>query len=816
MPANDTPKALSLFIPIAKIDEEKRVVYGVATAESPDRAGEICDYKTTKPFFEKWSSEFETNTNGKSLGNVRSMHNAVAAGKVTSISYDDPRKRIEIAAKIVDDGEWNKVLEGVYTGFSQGGRYVRRWKDDADGGLTRYTADPTEVSLVDLPCLPEATFTVMKADGSQEDRHFKTVTTDVGSTEGDYPGQTQATEASINARAMELAHADGESQVSDWYRDKARNEVLSVRPAVQGDDGVSAISPSNKMAGDVDEPLQIWDCGCADHKHVKKSEAKACRKQRRVAESIKALTESVDANLAELQKRVDHALGESDSEGDKYWKRDFSDAEREKGAKEGWAMPDGSYPIKSRKDVENAVQAFGRAKDPEKVKAHIIARAKDLGCTDCLPADWEGSTKDKDSDKVTTVIDLTKDDNAANILALTKQADDEAMMDKAALHASMVKFHAIESAKCMKASGKEQLSMLHKAAAGAHSEAYLSHSTGAADCADKSDSAWNATMKCYGMGKAEGASKDLALFTDPSYLGQVICKRAKPAVKNGVSKGLYTVSALAQCLDCLYNICQSVSMEQQIEADDSPLQAMLEQAVKSVGDILVAMAREESDELLEDDGDDVDVLTMAASLPADARAALVKLYKTWPDSTDQTKPLSKVVMSIETAGKGNINQAIDMLEQAVNEHAELVKLGARNSAADKARIQSAHDLMKDLGANCDAMANAGDEKAAQAMDMLKAQLSDATARSAALEAKIVDYGPILEVILEKVARMEARPLPAKASLFAVEKGGTGAGNGSGQVNPDDVTAMMEKMSKAERDLFLMKLALTNPVSVIRR
>ena len=37
----------------------------------------------------------------------------------------------------------------------------------------RYTAEPVEVSLVDHPCLPEATFAVVKADGSTELRKFK-------------------------------------------------------------------------------------------------------------------------------------------------------------------------------------------------------------------------------------------------------------------------------------------------------------------------------------------------------------------------------------------------------------------------------------------------------------------------------------------------------------------------------------------------------------------------------------------------------------------------------------------------------------------
>ena len=161
---------LDLFLPLAKVDLDQRIVTGVATAEQPDRAGEICDYSSSKPYFEKWSSEALAASRGKSLGAVRAMHGKVAAGKVTDIAFDDDARRVVVAAKIVDDDEWEKVVEGVYTGFSQGGRYVKRWSDP-ETGLTRYTAEPQEISLVDLPCLPDATFDVVK-DGMVEKRAF--------------------------------------------------------------------------------------------------------------------------------------------------------------------------------------------------------------------------------------------------------------------------------------------------------------------------------------------------------------------------------------------------------------------------------------------------------------------------------------------------------------------------------------------------------------------------------------------------------------------------------------------------------------------
>lgn len=69
-------------------------------------------------------------------------------------------------------------------------------------------------------------------------------------------------------------------------------------------------------------------------------------------------------------------------------KRDFSDDERQALADKGQALADGSYPIVTTSDLKNAVQSYGRAKDPQKVKAHIIARAKALGATDALPDGW--------------------------------------------------------------------------------------------------------------------------------------------------------------------------------------------------------------------------------------------------------------------------------------------------------------------------------------------------------------------------------------------------------------------------------------------
>jgi hypothetical protein len=50
---------------------------------------------------------------------------------------------------------------------------MKRWSDPTNPGKIRYTAKPAEISLVDSPCNPEATFDVVKADGSVAKTNFK-------------------------------------------------------------------------------------------------------------------------------------------------------------------------------------------------------------------------------------------------------------------------------------------------------------------------------------------------------------------------------------------------------------------------------------------------------------------------------------------------------------------------------------------------------------------------------------------------------------------------------------------------------------------
>jgi hypothetical protein len=163
-----------LFMPLTKVvelDDGTVEVWGRAAAEEPDPRREIMDYAESKPLIKAWSDDAFAASGGKSLDNLRAMHNPrVAAGIVTGLNFLDEEKAIDAVAKVVDAEEIKKTKAGVYTGFSIGGSYARKWQD---GDYTRYAAQPSELSLADNPMIKSARFTLVKVDGSEEEKDFQ-------------------------------------------------------------------------------------------------------------------------------------------------------------------------------------------------------------------------------------------------------------------------------------------------------------------------------------------------------------------------------------------------------------------------------------------------------------------------------------------------------------------------------------------------------------------------------------------------------------------------------------------------------------------
>jgi len=214
-----------LFAQLTKVDEEKRLVFGEAASETVDKADEIMDYEKSKPHFKKWSEEVAADTGGKSLGNLRAMHGKVAAGKLTDIQFDDGNKRVLVCAKVVDNNEWDKVMQGVYTGFSIGGAYGDTSVEKMDGReVKRYTAIPNELSLVDRPCIPTAKFfEVRKADGTLAKVEFKTPEPEEATVQGT-PEEVDEFCRVLKARGMSMKDAIEVLQKRDFsqaQRDEA-------------------------------------------------------------------------------------------------------------------------------------------------------------------------------------------------------------------------------------------------------------------------------------------------------------------------------------------------------------------------------------------------------------------------------------------------------------------------------------------------------------------------------------------------------------------------------------------------------------------
>jgi HK97 family phage major capsid protein/HK97 family phage prohead protease len=73
---------------------------------------------------------------------------------------------------------------------------------------------------------------------------------------------------------------------------------------------------------------------------------------------------------------------------------DLNAAARRYAASQGWAMPDGSYPIRpadmhGRADLEAAIHAVGRGGGShDAIRRHIITRAKAIGMADMIPDGW--------------------------------------------------------------------------------------------------------------------------------------------------------------------------------------------------------------------------------------------------------------------------------------------------------------------------------------------------------------------------------------------------------------------------------------------
>src|SRR5580658_6813462 len=142
---------MKIYLPIAKVDAEHREVWGYASTEARDDQDEIVKREALTAALGDYMR----------FANIREMHQLSAVGVAREAAVDD--RGLYVGARIVDDQAWQKVIEGVYKGYSIGGRITQR--DPADyKTITGLVLN--EISLVDRPANPEAVFDYWKAAGA--------------------------------------------------------------------------------------------------------------------------------------------------------------------------------------------------------------------------------------------------------------------------------------------------------------------------------------------------------------------------------------------------------------------------------------------------------------------------------------------------------------------------------------------------------------------------------------------------------------------------------------------------------------------------
>lgn len=149
---------MKFYMPFEKVeaqDDGTVKVSGYASSEAVDSHGETIKADAMRAAIPDYMAFGGT-------GALREMHQPIAAGVVLKAEVEaDGRTHVE--THVVDLAAAKKVVNRVYKGFSIGGKVTER-----DGKVIK-GLQLREISLVDRPANPDATFTIMKVDDVQDE-----------------------------------------------------------------------------------------------------------------------------------------------------------------------------------------------------------------------------------------------------------------------------------------------------------------------------------------------------------------------------------------------------------------------------------------------------------------------------------------------------------------------------------------------------------------------------------------------------------------------------------------------------------------------
>ena len=144
---------MTMQVPFVKVDSERRLVSGFATLDNLDSQGDIVTKEASMNAFKNFR------------GNVREMHQPIAAGRVVEYRPDiyvdkttgQVYNGVYVSAHISKGAQstWEKVLDGTLSGFSIGGSITKSdyiYKEGDDKTYRKVDEyELVELSLVDNP-----------------------------------------------------------------------------------------------------------------------------------------------------------------------------------------------------------------------------------------------------------------------------------------------------------------------------------------------------------------------------------------------------------------------------------------------------------------------------------------------------------------------------------------------------------------------------------------------------------------------------------------------------------------------------------------
>jgi phage head maturation protease len=302
---------MRLYFPIAKVDADRREVWGYASTEARDDQGEIVKREALQAALGDYMK----------FANIREMHQMSAVGVAKEANIDD--KGLYIGARIVDPVAWEKVIEGVYKGFSIGGRVTQR---DPQDYKTITGLVLNEISIVDRPANPQAVFDYWKA--------------------------------SLTAPAEPIKSAG----VWDCGNPVHAHHVRSAAAVCMQ----TAAGQENHMADPFNPPIQIWSCGDTAHMHLNKTDALKCLQKRAAA------TDAAKAG------RFDNSSGAPGEDDEPYGNVDYADPGYQSDGKKRYPI-DTEAHIRAAWNYINKPTNAGKysADQVKRIKAKIVAAWKD-------------------------------------------------------------------------------------------------------------------------------------------------------------------------------------------------------------------------------------------------------------------------------------------------------------------------------------------------------------------------------------------------------------------------------------------------------